>query len=770
MPELPSPHECGAPSSVAGNEAPTDPYRREFLLGSAAAASGLALFASPATANAASASAAPAAAPGALPPAAASAPTASSPFAAYVEIREDGAVRIVCPQIDIGQGVYDSLARIVADEMDADWATVVVVQPHADAAFHSPVSRRQRVGGSDSVMAYRDALRGVGAAAREMLIGAAAARWNVAPDTCSTEAGQVRHAASGRSLGFGELASEAAGRPVPQNPTLKSAAALRLTGRRLTRKDTPAKVEGTAVFGIDVREPDMVYAALRRSTSFGGRLLRFEAASVTSRPGVIAAVPLDDAVAVVADSWWRARQAAEALEVEFDESALRGLSSEGIGASLQRALDDDARAAEWPLLDFSSTPPKRVRADREALARAFARTDVRRVDAAYEVPYVAHLTLEPQVCVARVTAERCEVRAPIQQIDNARKLAASLTGLPLEQVRLDITFGGGGFGRRFELDSMEQTLRVAKALPGRWVKLLWTREQDLQHDFYRPAHAVRYRGVLDAAGNVLALHGRVSGQSIGGYKRMRPPTATLPDGAAVGGTIPDEYALGVTLAEFVEVGLPVPIGFWRSVAASHNGFFAESIVDELAHAARRDPWQFRRTLLAAHPRLLAVLDRAAKESGWETPPGRGRARGIAINAGFGSICAQVVQVAVRGKRIAIERITCAFDCGPMIDPGIVEAQIQGGIVWGLSAALDGETTIAAGSAVQSNFHTQPILRLPELPRIDVHLLQSEAKIGGVGESGVPPVAPALANAVFAATGRRLRQLPLRKSGLEFTVG
>ncbi len=748
-----------------------DRSRREFLVGSATLASGWALFASPAGAAAAGAPdatvkavAAPAAAP------VAAVPQAASPFAAYVEIREDGTVRIACPQIEIGQGVHDSLARIVADEMDADWPGVVVVQPHADAAFNSPVNKRQRVGGSDSIMAYYDALRLVGASARAMLVSAAAARWSVEPASCSTESGRVRHDPSGRAFGFGELAQQASRLPVPQSPALKPAAALRLTGRRLTRKDTPAKVDGSAIFGIDVHEPGMVHAALRRSTSLRGRLVRHDAASVASLPGIIAVVPLDDAVAVVADSWWRAKQAAEKLDVEFDESDLRGLSTTGIAASLHRALDDDARAAEWPLMDFSASPPQRVRADREALARVLARTDLRRVEAQYEVPYAAHMTMEPQVCAARVDAERCDIRAPIQQIDNARKFAATLTGLPFERVRLDITFGGGGFGRRYELDSLEQVLRIAQAVPGRWVKLLWTREQDMQHDFYRPAHVVRYRGAVDASGQVLALHGRVTGQSIGGYKRMRPPTAKLPDGAAVGGTIPDEYALGARLAEFVEVGLPVPIGFWRSVAASHNGFFAESIIDELAVAAKRDPWQFRRALLAAHPRHVAVLDRAARESGWEQPLGAGRGRGIAINAGFGGICAQVVQVAVRGNTVRIERITCAYDCGPVIDPGIVEAQLQGGIAWGLTAALDGETTFEKGAAVQANFNLHPLMRLPELPRIDVHLVTSVGKIGGVGESGVPPVAPALANAIFAASGRRLRRLPMRRDGLEFVAG
>jgi CO/xanthine dehydrogenase Mo-binding subunit len=745
-----------------------DPARREFLVGAVAAVAGFALAARAIGAEPAipkpgehgPAPAPAAAAPGAAAPA--------NPFAAYVEVRPDGEVRITCPQFEFGQGVLDSLPRLVADEMDADWARVTVLSAHADAAFVSPVNRRQRVGGSDSVMAYRDLLRRVGASARAMLVGAAAANWGVPAAECRTEAGRVLHAPSGRALGYGELAAAAASQPVPAEPALKPDAALRLVGRRMTRKDTPSKVDGSAVFGIDVREPGMLYAALRRSVSFGGRVARYDAASVASRAGVAAVVPLDDAVAVVADSFWRAKQAAEALDVEFDDSALRGLSSEGISASLQRALGDDARAQEWPFPDFSQRPPKLRPGDRGAVEQVLARGDLRRVEAVYEVPYLAHMTMEPQVCTVRVSPERCEVWAPLQAPDVARQLAARATGLPPERVRVQLTLGGGGFGRRFEQDSLQQALRIGQAVPGRMVKLVWTREQDMQHDFYRPAHVVRYRAALDDTGRVLAIHGRVTGQSIQGAKNMRFGGPRMADGAAVGGTVPEDYDLGARYADFVEVGLPVPIGFWRSVAASHNGFFAESFVDELAHAARRDPYEFRRERLAAHPRHLAVLERAAREAGWGRPAGAGRARGIAINSGFGGICAQVVEIAVRGGRVVIDRVTVAYDCGPVIDPGIVEAQLQGGVVFGLSAALHGEVAIARGGALPTNFHEQAMLRLGETPRIDVHLLQGSDKVGGAGESGTPPIAPALANAIFAATGKRLRRLPLRAAGL--TIG
>lgn len=691
---------------------------------------------------------------------------AGSPFSAYIEITTGNEVRIVSPQTEIGQGVFDTLAMIVADELDADWPRVVVRLPHANKAFANPVSKRQRIGGSDSVMAYREPLRQVGAAAREMLVAAAAARWKVPAESCSTRDSRVLHGASGRSLTYGELAVEAAALPVPRQPKLKAAGELRLTGKRLGRKDTPSKVDGSAVFAVDVREPGMVFAALRRSNSLAGRLLRFDASKVSQRRGVVAVVPLDDAVAVVAESWWIARQAAEALEVEFDDSAMNAVNSESLRESMRRALDDDSAALEQTLVVPGSNPPRREPADRAAVAAALARSDATRLELVYEVPYLAHMTMEPQSCVAKVTADSCRVMGGLQQPDFALELAARLTGLPPERVRVDVVFGGGGFGRRWELDSVRQAVSIAKQVPGRAVNLIWTREQDMQHDFYRPAHMARYRASIDAAGNVLAVQGRTVGQSLLGYKGMRRDK-TQPDAASSFGLIPAEYDLPNRLCDWVELQAQVPVGFWRAVGASQNGFFAESMMDELAHAAKRDPLEFRRGLIRSNPRALALLERLATESGWSKPLAKGHGRGVALSSGFGSICGQVFEVSVAGSTVKIERVTCVYDCGPVLNPSTVEAQIEGGIVYGLCAAIDGEITLAGGKVQQGNFHDQPMLRLSETPPMKIVLMDSQHRIGGVGEAGVPPVAAALANAIFAVTGRRYRTLPLRKAGLEF---
>lgn len=706
--------------------------------------------------------------PAETPAAPAKKPAAGSPFAAYVEILADGEVRIVSPQPEIGQGIFDTLAMIIADEMDADWDRVTVVLPHANLAFANPANQRQRIGGSDSIVAYREPLRQVGAAAREMLITAAAARWNVAPETLTTERSRVLHAASGRSIGFGELAADAAVLPVPAKPKLKDPSALRLTGRRHVRKDTPSKVDGSALFAVDVREPGMLFAALRRSQSLRGSLKSFNAASVSSRKGVVAVVPLDDAVAIVAESWWVARQAAEALEVEFDESDLRGLSSAGLNATIRRTLADDAKAIELPLAVAGSNPPKRVPADRAAVEAALQRADAKKIDVYYEVPYLAHMTLEPQSCVAKVTADSCHVWGGLQQPDFARRLAAQLTKLPIESVRVDVVFGGGGFGRRWELDSVRQAVNIARAVPGRAINLIWTREQDMQHDFYRPAHMARYRASIDREGRILAVHGRTAGQSLLGYKGMRPDPK-MPDFSSAFGIIPVEYDMPNRWSDWVEVAAPVPVGFWRAVGASQNGFFAESMMDELAHAAGRDPLEFRRGLLGKNPRALAVLERLARESNWSSPLPKGSGRGVALSTGFGSICGQVFEVSAKGSSIRINRVTCVYDCGPVLNPSTVEAQLEGGISYGLCAALDGEISIEGGKVQNSNFHDQSLLRITEMPQIKVVLLESEHRIGGVGEGGVPPVAAALVNAIFAATGKRYRSLPLRKVGLEFSV-
>lgn len=691
---------------------------------------------------------------------------ANNPFFAFIEITPEDQVRIVSPQPEIGQGIFDTLAMIVAEEMDADWDRVEVRLPHANIALANPANGRQRIGGSDSVMAFRQPLRKVGATARQMLLEAAAQTWQVEITGCQARNGRVTHLATGRSLSFGELAARAAALPVPTEVTLKSSDQLHLTGRRRVRKDTPAKVDGSAVFAVDVRLPGMLFAALRCSDTLQASVRSVNASEVERMAGVVAVVELPDAVAVVAKNWWQARRAAESLEVIFDTPAPSRVSDEAISQTLRESLSLDANALEQPSLTFESGQRKWVPADRAALSAALSREDVEQLEASYEVPYLAHMTMEPQSCVAWVNSERCELWGGLQQPDRARELAAEMTGIPVEQVRVNVTFAGGGFGRRWELDSVRQVVKLAQALPGRPINLIWTREQDTRHDFYRPAHAARYRAAIAADGTLLAVHGRVAGQSLLGYKGMRR-NRTVPDASSSFGVIPAEYTIPNKLVDCVEVSTPVPVGFWRSVGASQNCFFAESFMDELASRAKRDPVEFRRQLLLSSPRMLGVLERVSKETDWGVPLPAGHGRGIALSAGFGSFCAQVVEVATQGMQVAIKKITCVYDCGIVLNPGTVEAQLEGGIVYGLAAALYGKITLDAGAVKESNFHDQRMLSLPETPQMRVILMSSTQAAGGVGEGGTPPVAPALVNAIYAATGRRYRELPLERSGLQF---
>ncbi len=685
---------------------------------------------------------------------------------AYVGIAPSGAITIVCPQTEIGQGVFDSLARLIAEELEADWSQVTVLNPYADAAFVSPISKRQRVGNSESVITYYEPLRQAGANVRDLLINAAALRWDVTAAECRAELSRVVHSATGRSIGYGELVDSAAGMTLPTDAALKDESAFKLIGKRLPRKDMPAKIDGSAVFGADVALPGTLTAVLRRSTAVQGKLKRFDAASVSGRRGVVAVVPLDDAVAIVADGYFAAQSAAAVLDVEFDDSAVANLDSASIRAMQDKALANDSGAKPFPFVDFTQKPPKLTPGDRAAVDAALAAAE-RTVEATYEVPYLAHTTMEPQVCMARVDTDAAEIWAPHQNPDTGHKVAAEMLGLPMEKVRFNLTFAGGGFGRKWELDSLQQCLRIAKAVPGRAIRLIWTREQDVQHDFYRPSFKARYRAALDDAGTVTGIHGRIAGQSLLGYKKMLPPN--IPDPTMGGGLIPNDYNLGKRYGDMAVLDLPIPVGFWRSVALSHNAFFAESFVDELAHATGTDPYQFRRKLLAAQPRVQAVLDKAAQAAGWSTTPAAGRARGIAISEGFGSICAQVAEIERVGNEIHLRRVVCAYDCGKIIDPSTVDAQVEGAIVYGIGGALAG-LEIERGAFKQSNFHDYPALRINTMPQIELHRIVSDKPHGGIGEVGVPGIAPALANAIFAATGQRLRQLPLRPEGMSIPFG
>lgn len=684
-------------------------------------------------------------------------------FSAFLEITAGGAIRITTPTTELGQGIHTNLPRIVAEELDADWADVEVLMPHADAAFVNPITGRQRTAGSESVKIYYEQLRDVGAAARQMLRAAAAQAWGVAIDECTTDASRVRHAASGREARYASLAAAAAALPVPTQVAKKRPDQFKLIGRAIERKDVADKVSGRTVFGIDVVQPGMLHAALRVPAQAGAGVKRFDPKSVSGLPGVVAVAAVDGGVAVIANTFWQARKAAEALDIEFTPGPAAGLDSESMRARLRAALDDDAGAVPFPDIDTQVEPPKMRRLDRAATEQALSGAS-RTLTLDYEVPYLTHLTLEPMVGTALVTADSCHLWIPTQQPDRGREAAAKITGLPLEKVRLDITFAGGGFGRKWELDFLRQSVQAAAAVPGRPVKLTWTREQDIQHDFFRPAYVARSRIAL-GDGGITAMHSRLAGQSVWRFQG-RPTIPGMADPTAAALLIYDIYEFPNKYIDYVDMPWNIPVGLWRSVTLSQNSFFAESAIDEAAVALGKDPYEFRRALLGNQPRIRKVLDAAARLADWGQALPAGRGRGMAISAGFGSICAQVVEVSVDEGRLRVHRISCAFDCGLQIDPGMIRAQLEGGIVFGVSAALLGGVTFSDGAVVEGNFHDQPILRINETPEIAIALIDSDAPPGGVGEAAVPAVAPALTNAIHAASGERIRRLPLSTSALQ----
>lgn len=674
-------------------------------------------------------------------------PPKASDLNAYVRILSNDEVSIVVPGAELGQGVYTTLPKIVAEELEADWDKVVVRLAYADEAFANPIKKRQSTGGSDAVVAYFDALRKTGAATREMLIAAAAEEWQVPATECRAEAGRVIHDGSGDSLSFGQLAESAANQAVPQDPPLKSPEDYRLLGRSIPRKDTPLKTDGSAEFGADVRLENQVFASIRTVPAFGGKVKSYQADKALARPGVIKVVELDNGIAVVADSFWVANTALDALELEFESEANATWTSGDIAQVFAAALDDDGAQA---------FPGARgdAKAEIEAASRVF--------EATYDMPFLAHVCMEPMVATAQVTATSCKIWAPHQQQGAAREAAAKITGLPLEQVSLQGTFCGGGFGRKWELDFVRQAVAIAMETEERPVTLTWSREEDVRHDFYRPAASTRSRAVLNDAGEVTTLHTRVVSPSLFTFQ-SRPPIG-IPDPTVVSGALNPLYNIPNTLLDYVEVDTHVPIGFWRSVSASTNGFVSEGVIDELAHLADADPVEFRLKLLGDNERARAVIEKAAAEAGWGKQLAEGEGMGVAFSAAFGSFNAQIAEVAVDGDDLTIKRITCVHDCGFALEPDTVVAQMEGGVLDGLSAALYSEITIADGAVEQGNFNDYRILQMAQAPEVDVHLIEGDAPLGGVGEAGLPAVAPAVVNAIFAASGKRIRQLPIAKAG------
>ncbi len=648
---------------------------------------------------------------------------------AWLKIDPQGNVTITVARSEMGQGVRTSLPMIVAEELEADWTKVRIEQ----APAHPDKYGSQATGGSTSVRRSWDMLRKAGATAREMLIAAAAQQWSVERASCSARNGMVFHDASGKKARYGELVQAAAKMPVPENPPLKDPNDFRVIGTRTPRLDTPQKVNGTAVFGIDVKVPKMLYATVARSPVFGGKVMSFDASKAKSVAGVRDVIPFDGGIAILASSTWAAIQGREALSATWDEGPHAKQNSEGIWKMFEEAAQLEGATEK-----------------KEGDVIAALATAVKKVGAVYRAPFVAHATMEPMNCLADVRSDYCEIWAPSQTPQRAQSEAASVLGLPIDKVRVNVTLMGGGFGRRLEADYVTEAVKISKAA-GVPVMVVWTREDDMQHDFYRPATYNVLTAGLDKEGWPIAWTHRIVGPSS--------------KGLVVGGSAPP-YSIPNLLIDYHIKETGVPIGAWRSVGYSQNTFVIESFIDELAHAAGKDPAEYRRQLLDKSPRLKAALDLALFKSEWgkKLPPGMGR--GVAAVQGFGSSVAHVAEVSVSKEgEVRVLRVVSAVECGPVVNPDTIEAQIESAIVYGLSAALKDEITIAKGRVKQSNFDDYGILHIDEMPKVEVHIVPSKEPLGGIGEPGVPPIAPAVCNAIFAATGKRIRKLPIRPEDL-----
>ncbi|MET0366136.1 MAG: molybdopterin cofactor-binding domain-containing protein [Sphingobium sp.] len=681
---------------------------------------------------------------------------------AYVSIAENGDVTIVTPGAEMGQGVADAMPRIVAEELDADWSRVTVRLSGASPALLGK-NRRQRSANSDGITNYYEILRKVGASTRAMLIAAAAQRWTVDAASVETSEGRLLHRPSGRSLGYGDVAALAAKLPVPANVALKDPKAFRLIGRNFPRKDIPAKVRGTAEFGMDLVLPGMLYASVRHSPIAGGTLEPVDPAPALGLAGVRKVVPLGaNAVGVIADRLWQAQKGATALTVTAKAGPRIG--SADLHQRIREGLDRTDGILPFPV-EFEGVEPV-MSSSAEAVDAALASAPIR-VEAEYEVPYLAHAAMEPLCCTALVTADRCEVWGAMQCADVVAPELAKIIGIPADRITVNRTFMGGGFGRKNERDFVQQAVRLAMAVPGRPVMLVWPRDEDMRNDFYRPGFAARLTASVKADGSIAAMRGKISGQPLSTMSQFRLPG--IADGAVAGGLVPPDYRLGERRIEGVEIEGPVRTGYWRSVSGSQNGFFSEAFIDEIAAKLKRDPLDYRLAIARDDPRTVAVLKLAAEKAGWGKRLPKGQGRGIALATGWGSRCAMVVEVAVAGKALTVRRIVAAFDCGMQISPDNIVSQIEGATIFGLSAALFGKITLEDGAIVQGSFGDYPVVLMRSAPAVEVHLIASDAPVGGVGEAGVPGVAPALCGAIFAATGKRIRALPIIDSGFEVAI-
>ncbi|HWR77286.1 MAG TPA: xanthine dehydrogenase family protein molybdopterin-binding subunit [Thiobacillus sp.] len=680
---------------------------------------------------------------------------------AFVRIGEDNTVTIIAKHLEMGQGTYTGLATLVAEELDAAWPQIKVEGAPADAKRYNNLlwGPMQGTGGSSAMANSFEQMRRAGAAARFMLVAAAAADWGVPAKEITVKAGIVSHAASNRQASFGELSAKAALQepPEPEDIKLKNPKDFVYIGKQSPRQDSKPKINGSAQFTSDVTLPGMLTALVAHPPRFGATVKSFDAAGAKEIAGVVDVVAIQNGVAVLAKDFWSAKKGRDALKVTWDESNAFKLGTNDI-------LDHYKTLARSPG-SIAHTAGDAIK----TMGRA-----AKRIEAAFEFPYLAHAAMEPLNCVVKITGDQCEIWNGEQAQTGDQMNVSKLLGIPPENVKINMLYAGGSFGRRSNphSDYVLEAVQIAKAIKGRVpVKMIWTREDDMRAGQYRPLFYHTLRAGLDGNGNLVAWQHRLVGQSIvAGTVFESGLMKNGIDATSVEGAANLPYAIPNMLVDLHTPSYPVPVQWWRSVGSTHTAFSTEVFFDEVAHAADKDPVAFRRTLLKDHPRHLAVLDLAASKAGWGKPlpakAGTRRGRGVAVHESFGTVVAEVAEVSVNADgSFKVDRVVCAVDCGIAINPSIVRAQMEGGIGFGLSAALHSAVTLKDGQVEQSNFHDYPLLRMSEMPQIEVHIVPSRANPSGVGEPGVPPIAPAVVNALFAATGKRLRNLPLRTQDL-----
>jgi len=666
---------------------------------------------------------------------------------AFIRVDHSGLTTLVMPQVEMGQGVYTAVAMILAEELDADFSKVAVEHaPPDDKLYGNPTFGIQVTGNSNSIRAFWKPLRAAGAGARLMLVRAAAQQWQVDPASCSASRGVVNHASSGRSLGYGDLIDVASTQPVPRDPPLKDPKDFTLIGKPLKRVDTPNKTDGKVVYGIDAMLPGMKFATLAQCPVFGGKVGRVDDSAAKKVAGVRQIIVLDDLVAVVGDHMWAAKKGLDALVITWEEGANAKINSSDIWSDLRAASKKDGVVAK-SIGD---------------VAKGLSQGET--IDGEYELPFLAHAPMEPLNCTVHVTPGACGVWTGTQVLTRVQEYAAKAAGLPLDKVTAYNHLLGGGFGRRLEADMVAAAVRIGKQVDGP-VKVVWTREEDIQHDIYRPV----YRDVISATlsgGKIAAWKYRVTGSSI--LARWLPPAFQGGiDIDAVDSAVDNPYDIPNFQVEYVRAEPPaVPTGFWRGVGPNNNVFATECFMDELAHKAGADPIAFRLGMLGKTPRLKAALELVAEKSSWGQPLPARTGRGVCAQPSFGSFIATVVECEVdEHGEVHLRRVTSAVDTGIAVNPDTIVAQLQGGLIFGLTAALFGEITIERGRVRQSNFNDYRMLRIDEVPKIDIHLIKSGEDPGGIGETGATAGPPALRNAIYAATGMALRRLPIDRKAL-----